>query len=77
MKEDDATWALRTHGEMRTTSKILGRKPEGKMPLGRSRLIREYNTKLYLKERGWNGVDWSHLAQEVGRWRGLCEHGNA
>jgi hypothetical protein len=56
---------------MRTASKILTRKPEGKMPLEGSRRIREDNIKIDLRETGWDGVDWIHLAQEKYRWRAL------
>jgi hypothetical protein len=38
------------------------RRLEGKRPLGRSRHRWKENTKLHLKEVGWEGVDWIHLA---------------
>jgi hypothetical protein len=47
-------------GGTRNTCKILVRKPEGKGPLGRPRHRWEMN----LRERGWEGVDWIHLAQD-------------
>jgi hypothetical protein len=37
-------------------------KTEGKRSLGRSRLRRENNIKMDLRELGWKGVDWMHLA---------------
>jgi hypothetical protein len=40
------------------------RKSEGKRPLGRT-MHRWYNNmKMDLRERGWEGVDWIHLAQD-------------
>jgi hypothetical protein len=33
------------------------------------------NIKIYLKRKGWESVDWSHLAQDRTRWR-ACEHRN-
>jgi hypothetical protein len=47
-------------GEMRN---IFYGKPEGKRPLGRPRCIWEDNIKMYLKEMGWDSVDWILLAQ--------------
>jgi hypothetical protein len=37
--------------------------PEGKRPIGRPRRMWESNIKMDLKEIGWGGVDWIHLAQ--------------
>jgi hypothetical protein len=31
---------------------------------------------LDLREIGWEGVYWSHLAQGRKHWIGCCEHGN-
>jgi hypothetical protein len=50
-------------GEMRNAYNILVGKPEGKRPLGRPRHRWEYNNRMYLREIGWEGVDWMHLAQ--------------
>jgi hypothetical protein len=44
-------------GERRCAYRVLVRKPEGKSPLGRSRLIWEDNIKVDLQEVGWGGVD--------------------
>jgi len=44
------------------TYKILVGKPEGKRPLGRPRRRWEDNIRMDLKELGWEGVDWMHLA---------------
>jgi hypothetical protein len=37
---------------------------EGKAPLERPRHRREDAIKMDLKEMGWEGVDWIHLAQD-------------
>jgi hypothetical protein len=42
-----------TNGEKRNACKILVGKPEGKRPLGRSRLRRVDNIKMDLGEIGW------------------------
>jgi hypothetical protein len=42
----------------RDAYKILIGKPEGKRPLGRRRHRLEDNIRSYLKEIGWEGVDW-------------------
>ena len=42
---------------------IFGGKPEGKIPLGRSRRRCESDTKMDLKETGWVDANWNHLAQ--------------
>jgi hypothetical protein len=54
----------------------LGRKPQGKRPLGIPRRGWECNVRVYLGEIGWEGVDWMHLAQGRDQWQGCCEHGN-
>jgi hypothetical protein len=46
---------------MRTV--VVG-KSQGKRPLVILRLRLEDNIKVYLKEIGWKGVDWIHLAQD-------------
>jgi hypothetical protein len=28
------------------------------------------------RETGWDDIDWIYLAQDRGRWRTLCEHGD-
>jgi hypothetical protein len=44
--------------------KILVGKPEGKRPLGRPRRRWEDNIRAHLRETGWEGVDWMHMAQD-------------
>jgi hypothetical protein len=46
-------------------------KPEGKRQLGRPRRRWVGNIKMYLRETGWDGTGWIHLAQDRDRWRAL------
>jgi hypothetical protein len=46
-------------------------KPEGKSPLERRRRRWEDGIKMDLREIGWEGVEWIHLAQDRGRWRAV------
>jgi hypothetical protein len=45
--------------------------PEGKRPLGRSRRRWADGIKIDLRETGWEGVEWIHLAQDRDRWRAV------
>jgi hypothetical protein len=54
---------------MRNAYTILVGNPEGKRPLGRPRSRWEDNIKMYLREIGFVGVDWTHLAMAD-----FCEH---
>jgi hypothetical protein len=58
---------------MRNVFKILVGKPLGKRPLGRPRHRWENNIRMGLREMGWEGVDWIHLAQDRGQWRALLD----
>jgi hypothetical protein len=49
--------------------KVLVGKPEGKQPPGRSRRRLEDNTMMDIREIGWGGMDWNHLAQDRDQWR--------
>ena len=49
---------------------LLGR-PEGKSPLGRCRLGRDYDIRFVLQEAGWRDMDWIELAQDRDSWRAL------
>jgi len=49
--------------EIRNAYKILVGKPEGKRPLVKPTTRCEY-IRTDLKEIGWEGVDWVHLAQD-------------
>jgi hypothetical protein len=50
------------HGDTRNAHKILVGKAEGKRSLRTSRCRWEDNTGMDLREIGWEGVDWIHLA---------------
>jgi hypothetical protein len=57
-------------GEKGNAYRILVGKPEGKRPLGRSRLRLVENIKMELREIGWDGMDWTDLAQDRDQWNG-------
>jgi hypothetical protein len=71
MHSERMTWAghVASTEEMRNVYKILIGKPEGKRPIGRSRRRREDNIRIGLRELGWKGVDWIHLAHDRDLWR--------
>jgi hypothetical protein len=48
-------------------------KPEGKRRLGRPRRSRNDNIETDLREIGWGGMDWIHLAQYRDQWRALVK----
>jgi hypothetical protein len=50
---------------VRNAYKILVGKREGKRPLRRLRNRWKNNIKMDLREIGWEGVDWIHLAQNI------------
>jgi hypothetical protein len=52
---------------MRNAYKILARKPEGKRPHRKPRQRCE-GIRMDLRETGWEGVDWMHLAQNGDQW---------
>jgi len=58
-------------GEVRNAREILVGKHEGTRPLGRPRRRWDDNIKIDLREIVWEGVDWSHLAQNRDQWRAL------
>jgi hypothetical protein len=58
-------------GEKGNAYKILVGKPERKGPLARPRRRWADNSKMYLREIGWNGMDSTDLAQERDQWRAL------
>jgi hypothetical protein len=51
-----------TNGEKKNTYRILVGKPDGKRSLGRPRSWLVNNTKIYLREIEWDGMDWFDLA---------------
>jgi hypothetical protein len=55
-------------GEGRNVYRVLVRKPEGKRLLERPRYRWEGGMILDLREIGWGGVEWIHLAQDRDSW---------
>jgi hypothetical protein len=55
-------------GEGRNVYRVLVWKPEGKRPLWRPKRRWEDGIKMDLREIGWGGVEWIHLAQDRVRW---------
>jgi len=58
-------------GDMRNAYNILVGKRERKRPLGRPGHRLEDNIRMNLREIGWEGVDWIHLAQDRDKWWAL------
>jgi hypothetical protein len=58
-------------GEGRNVYRVLVGKPEGKRQLERPRPRWEDGIKMDLREIGWGGVEWIHLAQDRDRWRAV------
>jgi hypothetical protein len=58
-------------GEKRNAYRILVGKPEENRPLGRPRHRWVDNIKMYLREGGWDGIDWIDLGQDRDQWRAL------
>jgi hypothetical protein len=56
---------------LRNRYSIVVGKPEGKRPLGRPRRRWENNIGMDLREVKWEGVDWTHLAQNTDQWRAV------
>jgi hypothetical protein len=52
-------------GEMRNTYRILDSNPERKRPLGRPRHRFEDNIRNYLKEVGYENMNWVVLTQDM------------
>jgi hypothetical protein len=44
---------------------------EVKRPVGRPRSRWEVSSRMDLRGRGWEGVDWMNLAQDRDQWRAL------
>jgi hypothetical protein len=55
-------------GHMRNAYNILVGKSEGRRSLRRPKHRWEDNIKMDLREIGWEGVDWMHLAQDRDQW---------
>jgi hypothetical protein len=54
--------------------KVLVGKPEGERSLARPRRRWENNTKMVLRETGWDGMDCIHLAQDRVQWKALVNN---
>jgi hypothetical protein len=57
--------------EGRNVFRVLTGQPEGKRPLERPRRRWEDGIKMDLREIGWEGVEWIHLAQDRDPWRAV------
>jgi hypothetical protein len=53
-----------THGEGRGVYRVLVRRPKGKRPLERPRLLGKDNIKMDLRETGIDGMNCIQLAQD-------------
>jgi hypothetical protein len=58
-------------GEGRNVYRVLVGKSKGRRPLERPRRRWENKLKLDLREIGWGGVEWVHLAQDRDHWRAV------
>jgi hypothetical protein len=54
--------------EGRSVYRVLVRNLEGKRQLARPRSRWQDRIKMDLREIGWGGVEWIHLARDRGRW---------
>jgi hypothetical protein len=63
--------ACGTHGRGEKRVEGFGGEARRKKPLRRSRSRWEDGIKMYLREIGWGGVEWIHLAQDRDRWRAV------
>jgi hypothetical protein len=59
--------------EKSNTYRIFVEKPEGKIPLGRTRRRWVDNIKMDLRDTGWHGVDWIEMAQDRDQRRALVK----
>jgi hypothetical protein len=58
-------------GVGRRVYRVLVGKAKGKRPLGKLKCRWEDGIKMDLRETGWGGVEWIHLAQDRDRWHAL------
>jgi hypothetical protein len=58
-------------GEGRNMYRVLVEKPVRNIPLRGPRRRWEDGIKMDLREIGWGGVQWIHLAQDRDRWRAV------
>jgi hypothetical protein len=50
---------------------LVGKPEKGKRLLGRPRCKWKDNIRMYLRDIGWECVDWTHLAQDRLQWRAV------
>jgi hypothetical protein len=58
-------------GEKRNAYRLMVGKSEGNRQLWRPRHRWEDNIKMNLSEKGWGGMDWIDLVQDMDQWRAL------
>jgi hypothetical protein len=58
-------------GETRNAYRILEGKPKGRRTVGRPRRRWMDNINMYLREIGWDGLEWIELAQDRDQWTAL------
>jgi hypothetical protein len=63
--------ACNTNGEKMNAYRILVKKRERKTSLGRPRRRWVNNIKMYLREIGWDAVDWIDMDQDRDQLRAL------
>jgi hypothetical protein len=73
IKSSRMRWAghVACMGEGRNVYRVLMGKPEGKRPLEGPRCRWEDGIKMDLREIGWGGVKWIHLAQDRDLWQAV------
>jgi hypothetical protein len=57
-----STWHVCRRGKVHKEFEVV--KPEGKIAFGETSCRWKDNTKMGIKEIGWEGVDWIDLAQD-------------
>jgi len=58
-------------GNIRIAYRVLVRRPERKINLGRPRHREDNNVKMDLQEVCWRSMEWIYLAQNRDKWRAL------
>ena len=71
IEKNEMGWACGAYGWGEGVYRVLVGKPEGRRPLGRTRLRWVDNIRMDLQEVGCGYMDWIGLAQDIERWRTL------
>jgi hypothetical protein len=71
IKSRKMRWAEHVARMGKNSYRIFVGKPEGKISLGKPRRRSEDNMKIDIREIGWGGMNWIHLAQDRNQWRAL------